>query len=192
MHDHPVIEALLTRNSSSRLTDPAPVGADREAIFRAALRAPDHARLRPWRFLVVEGEARAWLGEVGVRVARAMNPELSELEERKQRNNPLRAPLVVVVLARIEQSPKVPEVEQLLSAGCATHAMLIAAQALGYGGVWRTGGIAYRPEMHAALGLHEDERVVGFLYLGTPDGPPKPLPSLEPGDFFSSWDGGEG
>lgn len=192
MNHNETIHTLLTRNSASRLKGPAPEGAAREAIFHAALRAPDHARLRPWHFLVVEGEARERLGEACVAVARAMNPELSELEEHKQRTNPLRAPLLVVVVARIEASPKVPEVEQILSAGCAAHAMLIAAHALGFGGIWRTGPIAYRREMREALGLGEDERIVGFLYLGTVDGTPKPLPELDPADFFADWRGSGG
>ena len=181
------LTALHTRNSAPSLAEPAPDAAAREAIFRAALRAPDHARLRPWRFHVVEGDARQQLGERLVAVARQANPELGEQDEIKLRNGPMRAPLVVIVAARVQESPKVPEIEQLLSAGCAAHGLLLAAHALGYAGIWRTGPVTYLPGLNAALGLPEAERVVGFLYLGTALGTPKPLPELDLDDFVSTW-----
>jgi nitroreductase len=181
------LTALHSRNSAPSLVAPAPEGEAREAIFTAALRAPDHARMRPWRFLVVEGEARSRLGDRLLEVALGENPDLSEQERQKLRNNPLRAPLLVVVVARVTPSPKVPEVEQLLSAGCAAHAMLIAVHALGYAGIWRTGPVTYMPGLNGALGLAQGDRVVGFLYLGSLAGEPKPLPELAPDDYFASW-----
>jgi nitroreductase len=183
------LTALHTRNSATSLVAPAPDAAAREAIFTAALRAPDHARLRPWRFLVVEGDARKRLGERLVTVARTANPALSEQEEMKLRNAPLRAPLLVLVVARLQEHPKVPEIEQLLSAGCAAHAMLLASHALGYGAIWRTGPVTYIPGLNGALGLAPRERVVAFLYLGTVAGEPKPLPTHELADYLVDWDG---
>lgn len=181
------LTALHTRNSAPSLIAPGPDAAARETIFTAALRAPDHARLRPWRFLVVEDKARLQLGERLVEVARGANPELTEQEEIKLRNAPMRAPLLVVVTARLQESPKVPEIEQLLSAGCAAHAILLASHALGFGAIWRTGPVTYLPGLSAALGLSPQERVVAFLYLGTVAGEPKPLPQHDLDDFVVNW-----
>lgn len=183
------LTALHTRNSAPSLVEPAPDPEARRAIFDAALRAPDHARLRPWRFLVVEGEARRRLGERLAAVAAEADPDLGEQERLKLRNAPLRAPLVVVVAARLQQSPKVPEIEQVLSAGCAAHAILLASHALGFGAIWRTGPVTYLPGLNAALGLEPNERVVAFLYLGSVAGQAKPLPEHDQGDFVADWEG---
>ena len=180
---------LQSRNSAPKLTEPGPGPVELDQIFAAALRAPDHAWLRPWRFLVVEGEARHRLGERLAMVATEANPGISEQETLKLRNAPLRAPLVVIVAARLQESPKVPEIEQLLSAGCAAHAMLLASHALGFGAIWRTGPVTYLPGLNPALGLAENERVVAFLYLGTVAGTPKPLPQHNFDDFIASWEG---
>ena len=166
---------------------PAPGPEERAALFRAALRAPDHARLRPWRFLVVEGEARKRLGETFVAVARAADPDLDAQAEVKLRNAPLRAPLLIVVLARLREHAKVPEVEQLLSAGAAAENLLVGLHALGYGAIWRTGAIAYQPALVEALGYGPDHRVVAFLYVGTHGADPKPLPELDPDDYVRRW-----
>ena len=110
------LQLLLRRNSSPKLTEPAPSSADLETMFQAALRAPDHARLRPWRFLVIEGEARHRLGDLIVDV---MGLEGEKAQQAKAK--PLRAPMIVVVAAKFSEHPKVPEIEQYLSAGCAAH-----------------------------------------------------------------------
>ena len=181
------ITALLSRNSAARLVEPAPAGAAREQLFRAALRAPDHARLQPWRFLVVEGEARAALGDA---LARAMARHAGESDAQaleKLRANPLRAPLVLVLVAELREHPKVPEIEQLLSTACAAQNMLLAAHALGFGGIWRTGPVTYTAELREELGLGARERVIGFLYLGTPEGPAKPLPEVAVDAHFRRW-----
>ena len=181
------ITALQTRNSAPSLIEPAPDAEERDALFRAALRAPDHARLRPWRFVVVEGDARRRLGETFAAVARQADPGLDEQAEIKLRNAPLRAPLLIVVLARIQEHPKVPEIEQLLSAGAAAENLLVGLHALGYGAIWRTGPIAYQPALVDALGYGPDHRIVAFLYVGTPGAAPKTLPELEPGDYVQHW-----
>lgn len=183
------ITALLTRNSCALLTDPAPQGGERETIFRAALRAPDHANLRPWRFLCVEGDARIRLGELMCQAALDENPGLEEGKQNKLRNAPLRAPLVIVVAAKISEHPKVPEIEQLLSAGAALTNMMNAAHALGYSGIWRTGDISFSRMLMRAIGLESNEKIVGFLYLGTASAEPKRLPELQVADYFEEWTG---
>ena len=182
------LDLLLNRVSVGRLLAPAPDAAQRELMFRAALRAPDHGQLRPWRFLTVEGEARVRLGELYAQ-ALAADPETRPEALDKARAMPLRAPLVVVVIARLSEHPKVPQEEQVLSAGCAVHSLLLAAQALGFGGIWRTGDLAHHPHVLRGLGLAANEKIVGFLYLGSFEGARRVPPALEPGDFVSAWQG---
>ena len=181
------ITALLTRNSAARLAEPAPAGAAREQIFRAALRAPDHARLQPWHFLVVEGQGRNALGAAMARALQRHAPDSSADALDKLRVNPLRAPLVIVLVARVAEQPKVPEIEQLLATACAAQNMLLAAHALGFGGIWRTGAVTYTAALREELDLPASDRVIGFLYLGTPEGTPKPLPAVDPAAHFHRW-----
>ncbi|WP_044870335.1 nitroreductase family protein [Pseudomonas sp. LFM046] len=181
------LDALLNRVSLGRLQEPAPDAAQRELLFRAALRAPDHGYLRPWRFLTIEGEARGKLGELFVSAVLAKNPEAPEAAITKARAMPLRAPLMVVVIATLQAGHKVPEVEQLLSAGCAAHGILLAAHAQGLGAMWRTGELAYDRTVAEGLGLDAHERIVGFLYLGTVEGERRAAPELAPADFVQTW-----
>jgi nitroreductase len=181
------LDALLNRVSLGRLLEPAPDAAQRELLFRAALRAPDHGYLRPWRFLTIEGEARAKLGELFVSALLAKDPQAPEAAITKARAMPLRAPLMVVVIVTLQAGHKVPEVEQLLSAGCAAHGILLAAHAQGLGAMWRTGEMAYDRNVAAGLGLGEQERIVGFLYLGSVEGERRAAPELAPADFVKAW-----
>jgi nitroreductase len=181
------LDALLNRVSVTRLGEPAPTAAQREILFRAALRAPDHAQLRPWRFLTVEGEAREKLGELLASAVRAKDPQAPQAALDKARNMPLRAPLLVLVIARLNSHFKVPQNEQILAAACAAHGMLLAAHAQGIGAVWRTGELTYSATVAAGLGLQGNERLIGFIYLGTPLGPLRTPPQLDPEDFVSAW-----
>jgi len=181
------IDLLLQRNSAPRLTLPSPDPQEQTLMFQAALRAPDHLWLRPWRFLVVEGERREALGHVLLECLLRHDPDADEAVRAKALNAPLRAPLIIVVLAAITEHPKVPAAEQRLSAGCAAHSILLAAEALGYSGVWRTGNPAYDPEVVAALGGSRDEEIIAFLYVGTRAGTAKTLPAMSTDDFVARW-----
>lgn len=183
------LDALLNRVSVPRVLDPAPDSLQREQLFRAALRAPDHGQLRPWRFLTVEGEARARMGELFAEALLAGNPQAAEEALNKARGMPLRAPLLVVVIARLQAHPKVPHEEQMIAAGCAAHGMLLAAHAMGIGAIWRTGDMAYDGHVARGLGLSEDERIVAYLYLGTPERAPRRAPDVVVEDFVSAWNG---
>ncbi|MDP4651492.1 MAG: nitroreductase family protein [Haliea sp.] len=184
---HTTLHNLQTRNSAARLTVPAPSGDDLEQILQAALRAPDHAWLRPWRFIVIEGERREDFGGVLERCLLQRDPGVDAVIREKTRVSPMRAPLLLVVVARLQEHPKVPFSEQRLSAGCAAHAALLAAEALGYAGIWRTGSAASDPYVGAALGLESSEEVIAFLYLGTREGNAKNLPVLKTADFVNRW-----
>ncbi|HCS29109.1 MAG TPA: nitroreductase [Spongiibacteraceae bacterium] len=180
---------LQQRNSAPKLAEPAPDQQAIDQMLRAATRAPDHANLRPWRFLLIEGDARLRLGELFARALSARNPEATEADCEKARSKALRAPLVIAVAVRYSEHPKVPLIEQQLSAGCAAHALLLAAESLGYAGIWRTGANAFDAGVMRGLGLASNESLVGFLYVGTRDGRAKPLPEHDPKDFATQWPG---
>jgi nitroreductase len=182
-----LLEFLQTRNSAPRLCEPAPSAAEMNEIFNAAVRAPDHAWLRPWRFIVIHGDRRAALGEVFSASLLRREPDANAVAVEKARSAPLRAPLLVVVIAKLSEHPKVPHSEQRLSAGCAAQAILLAAEAQGYAGIWRTGEAAFDRSVMSELGLTADEEIAGFLYLGTRDGAAKNIPRLNPDQFVSSW-----
>jgi len=182
------LTALHGRVSENRLSEPAPTMAQREALFAAALRAPDHGWLRPWRFVCIEGAARDRLGDLFAKALLQKDPNTNSTALERARSLPLRAPLLVVVIARLH-SPRMPEIEQLLSAGCAAHAIVLAAHAQGIGAIWRTGELAYEAAVMQGLGLDEHERIVGFIYLGTVTGERRSPPLLNTADFVSDWMG---
>lgn len=186
------ITLLHTRNSSAKLTEPAPQGDALNNILQAALRAPDHARLRPWRFLMIEGAARNDLGALFVEAASRRCENIGEAamsneQLEKIAAKALRAPLIVVVIATIKQHPKVPAIEQVLSAGCAAHGILLAAHALGFAGIWRTGANAFDKTVMQGLGLADNEQIVSFIYLGSAAGKSKPVSELSVSEFYQPW-----
>jgi nitroreductase len=183
------IEALTTRASPTGLVAPAPDADALQHMLRAAVRAPDHGRLRPWRFIIVEGAARAALGGVLADALLAREPGVAEAALAKERAKPLRAPLIVIVAAKLREHRGVPAVEQIVAAGAATQNMLLAAHALGFGGFWRTGAAAYDDRVKRALGLAPEDAIVGFVYLGTPSTAPPPLPASDVTTRVTHWTG---
>jgi nitroreductase len=177
------IEALTTRASPLQLTDPAPDRGALDTMLRAAARAPDHG------FLVIAGAARDRLGEVLAAALREREPGLPEAVIEKEKLKPRRAPLLVVVAARLRDNKKIPPVEQIISAGAAAQNILVAAHAQGFGGFWRTGPAAYDNRIKTALGLEASDSIVGFLYLGTPAvaAPQTPAPDLA--ELVTEWTG---
>jgi len=178
---------LQDRVSAPRLRSPGPSAAERLAIFRAAVRVPDHARLRPWHFLSIEGGGLDQLGDLLLASLLRHEPDASDAARARAQSAPLRAPWLVICCVRYTPHPKVPPREQLLSAGCAAHALLLAAEALGYAGVWRTGAAAEDREFMAALGMADNEAIVGFLYIGTRDGELRTPPAVDPGQHVTTW-----
>lgn len=166
------IDLLLTRRSARALGEPAPDQAALELILASAARAPDHGRLRPWRFVVIRGAARSRFGSLLAQHLKRSHPASSAETLEREAHKAHRAPLIVVVAARYQDIPKVPKVEQLLSAGAAAHAMMLTARALGFNAMWKTGAPAYDAEVKSGLGLSADDAIVGFIYLGSEDGAP--------------------
>jgi nitroreductase len=177
------MELLASRRSVTKLKDPAPDDAVIDCVIRAALRAPDHAALRPWKVLLFRGEARAKLGAAMEEALLRRSPAATAEEREKERKKVLRAPLMVVMVAAIKASPKAPEIEQLLSAGCVMHGLLLGFQAEGFGAAWKTGATVYDPAFVAALGLAPTDKIVGLLYVGTIAEEPPPIPRPEPSAF---------
>jgi len=181
------IEALTTRASPRELVEPAPDARTLDRILRAGMRAPDHGRLRPWRFIIVAGAARTALGDVLAAALQRREPGVAEAALAKERGKPLRAPLIIVVAARLREHRGVPAVEQIIAAGAAAQNILVAAHALGFGGFWRTGAAAYDNAVKRALGLRADDAIVGFLYLGTPASAAAALPMPDVAAHVTYW-----
>jgi nitroreductase len=161
------IDLLLTRHSARALTEPAPDEGTLELIFSAAARAPDHGRLRPWRFVVVRGAARERFGALLAGQLRRTHPQVAADSLERERLKAFRAPLIVVVAAHCDPAVKIPPIEQTLAAGAAAHAMMLAALALGFNAMWKTGDAAYDASVKQALGLGPEDAIVAFLYIGT-------------------------
>lgn len=169
------LATLLSRRSvpALQLHAPGPSAAQIDLALDAALHAPDHGMLRPWRFVVIRGAARERLSELFVRRTLERDPSTPEGKLNKTRNQSLNAQVVIAVGARILPGHKVPELEQLLSTGAAVMNLLNAFHAQGYGAIWLTGGNAYDAHIAAALGFGADERCLGFVYVGSADAPPR-------------------
>jgi len=164
---HP-LDSLLSRQSVGALEEPAPHGADLDLILDAGLRAPDHGRLRPWRFVLIRGEARVTFGDCLAQAVKARDRQASQAQIDRPRAWALRTPLLIGLGTQIRPGHPIPEIEQLLSAGAAAMNMLNAIHMLGYGGMWVTGANTYDAQVNAALGFHAPSRLVGFLAVGTP------------------------
>ncbi|EPL6452972.1 NAD(P)H nitroreductase [Providencia rettgeri] len=156
---------LLNRRSASRLTTPAPQGEELNNILAAGMRAPDHGALRPWHFVIMQDDGIKRFSQLLEKAA--IEGKLGAEVEEKARNAPFRAPLIITVIAKIKDHPKVPQWEQLVAASCTVQAMQMAAVAQGFGGIWRSGSWTEDAVVRAGLGCEENDRIVGFLYLGT-------------------------
>jgi len=164
------IELLRSRHSASKLGAPAPSAEAVEAMLEAAARAPDHGQLQPWRLILIEGDARRSFGEILAEALARRNPLAGEPALAREREKALRAPLIIVVTTRCDRSGKIPVVEQIVSAGCAAHGLMLAAFAQGLGAFWRTGEAAYDEAVKGALGVSSDDLIVGFIFVGTDTG----------------------
>src|SRR5215203_2873221 len=163
------ISLLQQRRSvaASRLAEPGPGAEDLERLLTIASRVPDHGRLFPWRFIVIEGEARHRIGVVIAEAFKADQPGADEDSLNRERTRLSRAPVVVAVVSRAKPHVKIPEWEQVLSSGAACMNLLTAASAMGYGASWITEWYAYDRRVLDALGLDPAERIAGFVHIGT-------------------------
>jgi nitroreductase len=186
------LELLLKRRSVKpvMMTEPGPTPAELETILTAAARVPDHKKLVPWRFVVFEGEARATFGRVLLKALQAEEkaaPSAARLE--MERTRLMRAPTVVAVISRLTPNPAAPEWEQVLSCGAACFNLCLAANALGFGTSWITEWYSYSRIVQTSLGLASNERIAGFIYIGTAkeQQPERERPCLD--RIVSHWQG---
>jgi nitroreductase len=183
------MELLRTRYSASKLGAPPPSKEAVEAMLEAAAQAPDHGRLRPWRLILIEGDARRALGEILAESLARRNPLAGDEALAREREKALRAPLIIVVATRLNRSAKIPVVEQFIAAGCAAHGLMLAAFAQGLGAFWRTGEAAYDDVVKAAFDISSDDLIIGFIYVGIDSGgaPSRPRPGVC--EFAQRWTG---
>ncbi|WP_103121463.1 nitroreductase family protein [Methylopila sp. Yamaguchi] len=176
------LDLLSARRSvpANALAEPGPSAAELERILTIAARVPDHGKLAPWRFIVIEGDARKALDLKLAALLKAQQPDLPPARIAAQENNFSASAVVVAVVSTAAPHVKIPEWEQVLSAGAVCMNLTIAANALGYGAQWLSGWAAYDAEARAAIGLTPAEKVAGFLHLGTPKErlPDRPRPDL--------------
>jgi nitroreductase len=167
------LELLKTRRSfkAGELSGPGPSAAEIETLLTVASRVPDHGKLVPWRFIVFEGEARRAAGAAIVAAFQAKYPDAKPEQAEAERARLARAPLVIAVVSRAAPHVKIPEWEQVLSAGAAAMNLVLAANALGYGASWITEWYAYDRAVLDALGLRPHEKIAGFVHIGRPPGP---------------------
>ena len=177
------LELLKTRRSfkAGELSGPAPSALEIDTLLTIASRVPDHGKLTPWRFIVFEGEARRAAGAAIVTAFRAKYPDAKPEQAEAERTRLARAPLVIAVVSRAAPHVKIPEWEQVLSAGAAAMNLVLAAHALGYGAAWITEWYAYDRAVLDTLGLEPHEKIAGFVHVGRPPGVPedRPRPPLD-------------
>ena len=164
-----LIDFLKTRRSTPvlQLAAPGPERGEIEEMLTIASRVPDHGKLAPWRFIVFAGAARQEAGEKLADIVKTDDPEASAERLKLERERLSRAPLVVAVVSRAAVHPKIPEWEQVMSAGAVCYNLVVAANAFGYGATWLTEWYAFDERAKPALGVEADEKIAGFIHIGT-------------------------
>ncbi len=178
------IEALLSRVSVPRVLEPGVTSVELDLLLRAGLRACDHGRLKPYRFILLEGEARERLGESMSDYLHGDSVDVSEDAIEATKLKALRAPTLLSVIFCPQDHDKIPEPEQLVTAGCAAQLIVTAAHMLGIGAIWRTGNAIYSGEVSKMLELDENEQVVAMIFLGRPAGHLPSPPEVDPEAFL--------
>ncbi len=176
-----VFEAIYGRQSMGKMKPDDLPRELVEQLLAAGVQAPNHYKVRPWRFIVLSGSARERLGDVLVESLKSRFPEIPEEGLLKEKNKPLRAPVLIAVAVDKPSEPKVEEVENICATAAACQNILLAAHALGLAGMWRSGGPVHDPLVKEFLGVELDQKLIGFLYIGWPEFEPEPKvrPSFE-------------
>ncbi|NTJ42265.1 nitroreductase [Agrobacterium larrymoorei] len=186
-NDIKLIDYLNIRRSTPaiQLAEPGPEKAELEEILRLTVRVPDHGKLAPWRFIVYRGEERLRLGEAALKRALEKTPDLSAEMQEVERTRFTRAPIVVAVISTAAPHVKIPEWEQVMSAGAVCLNMLIAANAHGYAANWLTEWLAFDEKFFPTLGVEPDEKIAGFIHIGSTTFPAVERPRPELGDVVT-------
>ena len=182
------LKNITQRNSHRNLVMPAPSDKEMQYVYQAALRAPDHAWLRPTSFIEIQGKGLEKLSEAFKSYAKENIDGLSEEQLKKHTEAPFRAPMIIILINTPKEHRMVPEVEQIMSTATAGQNILLALSSMGYGGIWRTGTFAFNDKVGKYLDLKKGQQVVGYLYVGTPEGKLKKIPEMKTKDFVTKWD----
>lgn len=161
-----ILDLIASRRTASQFEGAAPTDEEIRLLIAAADSAPDHGKLRPWRFSIVAGDARERLGDMFAQGALRRRPELTKDELQREKSKALRAPIVLIVSAKVLLGVKIPAIEQVMAAAAAVQNLLLAAHAMGLGAAWKTGAPTYDAALKDRLGLHDADHIVGFIYLG--------------------------
>ena len=181
------LKNITQRNSHRKLVMPAPSDEEMQYVYQAALRAPDHAWIRPSSFIEIQGKGLERLSEAFISYAEENIDGLSEDQLKKYEEIPFRAPMIIVLINAPKEHPMVPEIEQIMSTATAGQNILLALNSMGYGAIWRTGTFAFNDKIGKYLDLEKGQQVVGYLYVGTPEGKPKRIPEMNVKDFVTKW-----
>jgi nitroreductase len=184
---NPIIELMQGRRSNPKLTQPAPNRQQQEAMLACALRAPDHAGLKPWRYIFVQGEGLNKLGQHFHDAYLEHTKDASPDKLERMLALPHRAPLVVVAIAKYSEHPKVPREEQIASCAAGVQKLMLAADSQGYACYWRTGPLAINPVLKTSLDLNSLDEIVGFIYIGTAERSLAPKAAVEQTPFVEFW-----
>jgi nitroreductase len=187
----PIIDFLLSRNSApiQELRDPGPTDAEIKTMLTVAVRVPDHGRLAPWRFILYRGGARQEVGAKLADLAEQREGPLSEGRRNQELARFSRAPLVIGVVSNPKDHPKIPQWEMFLSGGMAALNLMIAANALGYGTNMISNWYSDVEEGRALLGLAPHERAVGFVHIGSYEGPAQERPRPDVTALYTDYSG---
>ena len=175
---------ILNRVSARELAEPHPTESEMEKVYKAALRAPDHAWLRPSSFIEVKGDGLNRLSNIFLEYAKNQTDITNQIIQ-KYKNAPFRAPMIIILVNTFKEHPKVPSIEQKLSTATAAQNIMLALNTMNYSSIWRTGKLAFNKEIQTKLNLSDDQEILGYLYIGTSIGENKKIPNLDIDDFVS-------
>ena len=178
------LKNILNRVSARKLSEPYPSTEEMEIVYKAALRAPDHAWLKTSSFIEVKEKGLKKLSNIFFNFGKTI-PNLSDDILNKYKNAPFRAPMIVILVNTYKEHPKVPAIEQKLSTAAAAQNIMLALNAMNYSCIWRTGKMAFNEMISRELGLNENQEILGYLYIGTETGEKKKIPNLDIDDFVS-------
>ena len=178
------IENILNRVSARELSKPYPSKKEMDIVYHAALRAPDHAWLRPSSFIEVKDDGLDKLSKIFHNYALSKTDMSNEIIE-KYKNAPYRAPMIIILVNSYKEHPKVPDIEQKLSTAAASQNIMLALNAMNYSAIWRTGKLAFNEVIQKELNLNKNQTILVYLYIGTEIGQKKKVPSLDIDNFVS-------
>lgn len=181
------LDMLLSRASTDVLQEPAPCGEQLELILSTALRAPDHGKLRPWRYIIVEGDARSAFAREVVAALQRRTPDLADEKKQKVFKRFSQAPALIILGMALRDGHKIPLSEQMMAVAAGAMNILNSLHAEGFGGVWVSGAYCEDPALICRLGLGPTGKLAGVLMVGTPRGPEKRVRRPDIKNYMAYW-----